>query len=334
MKKDLRKILPDIYEVTDSAPAGEGASAQVWRVRHTRWNKELAVKMLSNADARENIENECDKWIRLDLHPNIVGCYYVRELEGTLCIFCEWCGGGTLHEHIADCSPLLYPEDPDEQKERLLKTAAQIMTALCYTHSFGGYFHGDVKPENIMLTEEGTAKLSDFGCAGIKGISGTRAYFSPEQERIFREGDSRELTFKTDTYSWAVTVLEMIMQGRSWHTGTEAPEALGYIGASDTPEGLAELLSDCLSTDPCDRPGRRQRSVRRLLRRPAQLGHGPRAAGQRLDHHYVQYEHRGGGVPVGRERGDPGRGRDAGTERHRYRFCQGRQYPVFRQRDL
>jgi len=256
--KNLKEILPEIYQLETSDPVGHGSSADVWKVKHKAWNKFLAVKVLSNIDAVDNIKNECDKWIRLGMHPNIVNCYYVKEIENIPCIFCEWCDNESLYEHINQTSDSLYPEDQAMQLERLLRIAIQIMLGLQYTHSVGGFCHGDVKPQNIMLTKDGQAKLTDFGCAGIKGVSGTQAYFSPEQRRLYEQDDSTLLTSATDVYSWAVTVLEMFMCGKSWKYGTEVLRILKQTPDIEMPDELRALLEECLSVHPVDRPDDKQ----------------------------------------------------------------------------
>ena len=257
-RAELEKILPDIYEVIGEEAVGHGSSAEVWKVRHRVWDRYLALKVLTEPDAAENIRNECDRWIRLGLHPNIASCYYVREIGGQTAIFCEWCGGGSLRELIDDGSEKLYPEDRGEQLGRLMKIAVQMMLALSYTHSAGGYFHGDVKPDNIMLTENGDVKLTDFGCAGIKGVSGTRAYFSPEQLELYEFCGDTELTAATDVYSWAVTVIEMFMGGRAWDCGTEAGEILRGVGDAGMPDELMELLVRCTCYETALRPDDRE----------------------------------------------------------------------------
>ncbi len=254
LMKNLNEILPDIYHIESAEPVGKGSSAEVWKVRHKAWNRFLAVKVLSNIDAAENIRNECSQWSKLGMHPNIVNCYYVKDLENIPCIFCEWCDGGSLHEQISQSSPVLYPEEKNLRLEKMLGIAIQVMLGLQYTHSVGEFCHGDVKPQNILLTKTGQAKLTDFGCAGIKGVSGTREYFSPEQLALYEQDESVLLTPATDVYSWAVTVLEMFCGGKTWDCGTKVPGIFREMQNKEMPDELIALLEECLSLHPDDRP--------------------------------------------------------------------------------
>ena len=94
-----------IYRVEDDAI--HGGMGSVWRVRHMGWNADLAMKrpqprFFSEGSDRRKAEfvAECEHWINLGLHPNIVSCYYVREIGGVPTIFSEWMDGGSLKEAI------------------------------------------------------------------------------------------------------------------------------------------------------------------------------------------------------------------------------------------
>ena len=87
---------------TDAIKGGMGA---VWRVHHVGWNTDLAMKrpqpqMFADETAKQNFIHECQCWIDLGLHPNIVSCYYVREIGGVPTIFSEWMENGSLENHI------------------------------------------------------------------------------------------------------------------------------------------------------------------------------------------------------------------------------------------
>ena len=111
------KIL-DTYEVISDAV--RGGMGSVWKVRHGGWNTDLAMKRPQprffsegSEKRKENFVRECEAWINLGLHPNIVSCYYVREISGVPTIFSEWMENGSLKNRIEDGS--LY-EVSEEQK--------------------------------------------------------------------------------------------------------------------------------------------------------------------------------------------------------------------------
>ena len=278
-------ILLGTYRVT-SDPI-KGGMGNVWRVYHEEQGVELAMKRPqpkffeeSSKKKKENFIRECESWIGLGLHPNIVACYYVREIGGVPTIFSEWMKGGSLEDRIKD--EKIYTGSEAEQQERLLHIAIQFAQGLAYAHE-KGLIHQDVKPDNVLLSENMEAKVADFGLSGVKAVlaeedagnkagradeavvsrnalgltvlkgSGgyTPAYCSPEQE------SGSMLSRKTDIYSWAVSLLEMYLGKRPWKHGPEAGKDCKAL-CSDTrvamPEELQKLLTRCLEEKEENRP--------------------------------------------------------------------------------
>ena len=279
--KDIKKdgIVLDRYRILSDAI--EGGMGSVWRVHHTSWDVDLAMKRPKPAffvseKQKESFIRECDSWIRLGLHPNIVSCYYVRLVEGIPTIFSEWMENGSLENHINDGS--LYEGSDDEVSRRLLNIAIQFARGLHYAHE-NELIHQDVKPDNLLLTENWGAKVSDFGLAKARSVltaskgertvkesdpgstiitpSGgmTPAYCSPEQSM------SKTLSRRTDIYSWAVSVLEMYLGGKPWAHGRELTGPM--VGSVcyeyfemcrvPVPDRLQKLLARCMAQDPDDR---------------------------------------------------------------------------------
>ncbi|HML68537.1 MAG TPA: protein kinase [Clostridia bacterium] len=256
----------------------EGGMGSVWRVHHTSWNIDLAMKRpqpkcFSTEKSKADFIHECEAWINLGLHPNIVSCYYVREIFGTPSIFSEWMDGGSLEKAIQKGT--IYEGMESAQKERLLDIAIQFARGLHYAHE-AGLIHQDVKPDNVLLTKEGEAKVADFGLARARAVltvlegertmsepsdggktmlspSGgyTPAYCSMEQM------DGKELTRRTDIYSWAVSAMEMYIGFRPWANGVVAGlSCAAYFKKARVPmpEALKTLLAQCLESEPEDRP--------------------------------------------------------------------------------
>jgi WD40 repeat protein/serine/threonine protein kinase len=271
-------LILDLYEV--KGVLGEGGMGKVYRVHHTGWNLDLAVKtprpaILAKPGAKGNFLREAETWVNLGLHPHTVSCYYVRDIDGLPCVFTECVEGGSLHDWIQ--SGKLYEGGPERALERVLDFSIQFAWGLHYAHE-QGLIHQDVKPANTLITPEGLVKVTDFGLAQartlISGETGsneydpsksvvvpgagllTRAYASPEQFA------GRPLSRKTDIWSWAVSVLEMFTGEVTWLSGSLAEAALDdhlenprrhdYLPAM--PKRLANVLRDCFQNDPTARP--------------------------------------------------------------------------------
>ena len=269
-------VILDLYEVTGEL--GEGGMGKVYRVRHRGWNMDLAVKSprpdaFKTTTQRESFVHECETWIDLGLHPHTVSCYYVRVLGGIPRVFAEYVEGGSLKDWIDDGR--LYEGGHEKARERILDIAIQFAWGLHYAHE-QGLVHQDVKPANVMMTPDGTAKVTDFGLARARAAAGeiteerrpgqsirvahagfmTPEYASPEQAA------GKPLTCRTDIYSWAVSVIEMFMGGIAWSSGTVVGETLKQYrqeGPSEEhlpalPERIADLLASCLQENPEERP--------------------------------------------------------------------------------
>ena len=250
-----------IYRVEDDAI--HGGMGSVWRVHHQNWNTDLAMKRPQprffaegSEKRKEEFIAECEHWINLGLHPNIVSCYYVREIGGVPTIFSEWMDGGSLKDAIQ--SGRLYEGTEEAVQERLLDVAIQTALGLAYSHE-QGLIHQDVKPGNIMLSKDWQAKVTDFGLAkaqsqlsdGEKQVSSgyTLAYCPKEQE------SGHGAAAWMDVYAWALTVLEMYAGERLWATGAEAAEhaeALLSRAHIAPPEPVRLLLIRCLSDKTVD----------------------------------------------------------------------------------
>ena len=257
------RILETYTVMQDGIPGGMGS---VWCVHHEGWNVDLAMKRPhpkyfaeGSVKRKENFVRECENWIGLGLHPNIVACYYVREIGGVPSIFSEWMNGGSLKDRIGDGS--LYAGTDEEVQERILDIAIQTARGLRYSHE-NKLIHQDVKPGNILLTDNWDAKVADFGISQAQSqltlaedqatplSSGyTPAYCPAEQAN----GEAPAPWM--DVYAWALTVLEMYVgkehsgTNRLWYSGAEAGQnCRAYFDKSSLPipEAMKNLLLECL----------------------------------------------------------------------------------------
>jgi WD40 repeat protein/serine/threonine protein kinase len=268
-------VILGLYEVLFVHESG--GMGLVYRVRHRGWKIDLAVKsprpeFLSSDQHRENFVREAETWVKLGLHPHAVACYYVRTLGGIPRVFAEYVEGGSLSEWIL--SKKLYGGGPKAALARILDVSIQFAWGLDFAHE-QGLVHQDVKPANVLMTPDGTVKVTDFGLAKARGLSGepgtlrgarsvmmsvggmTPAYCSPEQ------AERKPVKRTTDAWSWAASVLEMFAGKVRWMSGVAAGAALeDYVGGGPLepaiprmPERLVDLLGRCFQDDPGKRLG-------------------------------------------------------------------------------
>jgi len=266
-------LILDTYEV--KGKLGEGGFGAVYRAHHKSWNMDLAIKraLKLDQDNKQDFIDEAQHWIDLGLHPHIISCYYVRNIDGFPHTFAELAEGGSLHDWIEKDKGNLYEGDDRQFLARILDIAIQFAWGLGYAHE-QGLVHQDVKPHNALMTLDGVLKVTDFGLAKVKGtgstaveggsiedilVSGgsfTPAYCSPEQ------AGGQKLSHMTDIWSWGVSVLEMFTGGVSWMGGQVAAFALeSYLQRAEDqgdippmPDAVAELLRGCFQEDPQARP--------------------------------------------------------------------------------
>lgn len=258
------------YEVKAVHAGGMG---KVYRVRHRLWGLDLAVKSPNTASLLlpgfvDQFTRECDTWIKLGFHPNIVTCFYVRILGGVPRVFAQYCPEGSLADWITQRR--LYEGSSDAALSRMLDIAIQVAWGLQHAHDHG-LLHRDVKPANIMMDSDETAKVTDFGIS----ISSSASEGLPPLLRGFLDGPSWltpshcspeqqagvVLTPASDIWSWALSVLEMFTGGVSWSSGSIGQEALQAYrhdqrshGIPPMPESLVDLLAACFNQDPTARP--------------------------------------------------------------------------------
>ena len=268
----------DTYRVESDAIVS-GGMGRVWRVHHTGWNVDLAMKrpraeFFSGEKSKLDFINECDTWIKLGLHSNIVSCYYVRLIDDIPTIFSEWMDGGDL-AHTINSGSLYedFRENSAQVQKRILDIAIQFARGLHYAHESRdesgkpqNLIHRDVKPGNVLLSKSGEVKVSDFGLtksvtqppqgtpaggAEASCFKGTLAYCSIEQM------DEKPLTQRTDLYSWAVSVMELYVGSHPWTNGVVAGlNCQKYLSEAQIPipAPMEDLLERCLASDPDDRP--------------------------------------------------------------------------------
>ena len=258
MDKYTGKKLDGRYEIRELI--GVGGMANVYHCYDTIDAREVAIKILkdeflNNEDFIRRFKNE-SKAIAVLNHPNIVRVYDVSFGDMIQYIVMEYIDGITLKEYI-DMQKVL------DWKETVHLTT-QILKALQHAHE-NGIVHRDIKPHNIMLLQDGTIKVTDFGIARFSSNAtrtmteqaiGSVHYIAPEQAR------GEKTDGKTDIYSVGVMMYEMLTGTLPFDGDSAVSVALMQLQAKpkrpreinpDIPEGLEEITMKAMQKDPEDR---------------------------------------------------------------------------------
>jgi serine/threonine protein kinase len=249
---------------------GSGGMGDVYVAEDTKLHRNVALKILppemATEERRQRFEREAQAIAALN-HPNIVTIHSVEETEGVHFITMELVKGKTLTELIPKRGlPLA----------KLLEIAIPLADAVSAAHE-QGITHRDVKPDNLMVSDEGRLKILDFGLAKLKQeaaaevpgselptehrteegrILGTVAYMSPEQ------AEGKTVDHRSDIFSIGILLYEMATGERPFQGDTKAslmssilkdtPTSVTEL-RSDLPRDLAKLIRRCLAKNPEDR---------------------------------------------------------------------------------
>jgi serine/threonine-protein kinase len=215
---------------------GRGGMADVWCAEDSQLGRRVALKLLSPRYAadpgfRERFRREASAAAAMQ-HPNIVSIYDRGDWDATSYIAMELVDGRTLKELIQQRGPL--------PPAIAVELAIEVLKALRYAHR-RGIVHRDIKPQNVLLDEEGQAKVADFGIARAETsqmtetgtIVGTVQYISPEQAQ------GRPVSPRSDLYSVGVVLYELLT-GRVPFDG-EAPVSIALKQVSEPPIPPSQL---------------------------------------------------------------------------------------------
>jgi len=248
---------------------GEGGKGVVYKARDTVLNRVVAIKMLKSAvstdEAYSRFIREAQAVAKLN-HPNIVSIHDIGKEHEKQFFVLEFVDGMSLHGLMET-----YPEGKCDV-QTVLRAAIDVCGALHFAHSHG-VLHRDVKPENILITQEGVAKLMDFGLAKMLGepgvtregvIVGTVAYVAPENA-LGKGADQR-----SDLYSLGAVLYEAVT-GKPPFPG-EDPVKIIFGHIHDYPASpirvnpkVPQALSDCIMKLLEKEPSRRYQSAADLL---------------------------------------------------------------------
>jgi serine/threonine protein kinase len=258
------------YEILSAI--GAGGMGEVYRARDTKLGRDVAIKVLPEAFARDTermarFQREAKVLASLD-HPNIASIYGLEDSSGTHALVMQLVEGPTLADRIK-AGPI-----PVDEAVRI---ARQIADALEYAHE-RGIIHRDLKPANVKVTNDEVVKVLDFGLAkALEGdpssfdistsptisrmvtmqgvLLGTAAYMSPEQAK------AKSVDRRADIWAFGCVLYEMLT-GKQAFTGETVTDTLASIIKEDpdwkalpaaTPTHVRVLLQRCLQKDPKQR---------------------------------------------------------------------------------
>ncbi|HEV2069793.1 MAG TPA: serine/threonine-protein kinase [Acidimicrobiales bacterium] len=218
---------------------GRGGMGEVRRARDLRLNRDVAIKFLradlaTEPEVRRRFEDEATSAAQLS-HPNVVTVFDTGDHAGEPYIVMEGLAGRTLADELVD-GPLT--------ESRVRGIASEILSALAAAHQIG-IVHRDVKPATILIADDGSAKVADFGIAKsmenldhtVAGqIIGTPAYLAPERL------EGQRATPQSDMYSLGVVLYEALA-GQQPYSG-DTPLVLAHAVLSKEPIPLRELRPD------------------------------------------------------------------------------------------
>ncbi|XP_063862795.1 serine/threonine-protein kinase Tao-like isoform X4 [Scylla paramamosain] len=250
-REDPERLFDDLREI------GHGSFGAVYYARHVAKKEVVAIKKMSyngkqSADKWQDILKEI-RFLRSLRHPNTVtyiGCYLK---ESTVWLVMEYCLGSASDIIEVHRQPL--------REEEISAICEGCLQGLSYLHSLGK-IHRDVKAGNILLTENGTVKLADFGSASItspaNSFVGTPYWMAPEVILAMDEG---QYDGKVDVWSLGITCIELA-ERKPPYFNMNAMSALYHIAQNDAPKMQApdwskdfqHFVEACLQKSPPDRP--------------------------------------------------------------------------------
>lgn len=242
-------------------PIGHGGMAVVYRARHEALDRIVAIKVLSenlaaSTEFMERFRREARTAANLR-HPNVITVYdFGQDERGVPYLVLEYIEGPTLADAM----------DSGLEDSRVPNLLDQIAAGLDYAHS-RGVIHRDIKPGNVLMTDDGRLVLADFGLAWLLegshltlsgGVIGTPEYMAPEQ------ASGEPIDHRADVYALGVVLYEMLVGERPFvaetpigvllkHLQDPAPSVL--LARPDLPEPVAEVIARALAKAPAERFG-------------------------------------------------------------------------------
>ncbi|HEY94474.1 MAG TPA: protein kinase, partial [Dehalococcoidia bacterium] len=246
---------------------GEGGKKKAYLVHDSRLDRDVVFALIKtenlNEAARIRVNREAQAMGKLGDHPNIMPIHEFGDINGQPYLVMPHMPGINGNNDVEK----LIEHTPDHKLplDQVINIAKCVCRGLEFAHSKGA-IHRDIKPGNVWLTEDGTAKIGDFGLAVMTEVSrltqegmmvGTPSYMSPEQAM------AGEVTYKADLYSLGAMLYEMVT-GRPPFVGDDMYSIIGgHLNTqpilptwhrADLPSAFESLIMLLLEKDPVRRP--------------------------------------------------------------------------------
>jgi serine/threonine protein kinase len=240
-------------------PIGHGGMAVVYRARQDSLERTVAVKILSenlaaSPEFMERFRREARTAANLR-HPNVITVFdFGQDERGVPYLVLEYIEGPTLADLM----------DSGLDDHRIPGLLDQIAAGLDYAHA-RGVIHRDIKPGNVLMTDDGRAVLADFGLAWLLegahltltgGVIGTPEYMAPEQ------AGGEKIDHRVDVYALGVMLYEMLVGERPFVSETPIGVLLQHLrdappsvleARPDLPLGVGEVIARALAKEPSER---------------------------------------------------------------------------------
>ena len=250
---EIGQIIDEKYEIQDILAKDDRKI--IYKVRHCQWNIPLAVRSQLEKESQVRFFHQAERWVELGKHPNVVSAYYVQRIGGIPRLFVEY---------VTNARPLDdYIANEKAEIEIVLDIAIQLCWGMGHAHQ-KGLLHGDLRPDNIFITEDGEVKIADF--RSREGITlEYTPYMPPEQ---FEKDWPIQATI--DIYAFGAILYELCVAELPFKfdreiQGEEAVQTFLNIILTqpapmpnkvnpEVPEELARLIMQCLSGNHEERP--------------------------------------------------------------------------------
>jgi WD40 repeat protein/serine/threonine protein kinase len=257
------EVVADTYRVKRLLASGERFA--VYLVDHIPWDTPVIIKMprpeiLAETGAARAIAQDAARWSELGLHPHIAYCFYAHTINQTPLVVLEYLEGGCLRPWISS--------GRTANLQIGINLAIQMCHGLEWAHD-QGVWHGTFSPENVLLTGEGVARITDFWNESRALLSGRAnsasgqptkrsertldAYVAPEQWV-----DSDDVDAQSDIFALGVCLYEIFCGRRPYEIARgprrQGPEPRSAHNDARLPDALATVLKRCVEWDPDRRP--------------------------------------------------------------------------------
>ncbi len=253
-KWEIGQIIDEKYEI--QAIIAKDSNKIIHKVKHCQWNIPLAVRSQIEKESQVSFFNQAQRWVELGKHPNVVGAYYVQNICGVPRIFVEYVSHGKTLDFFMSA------HKEELEIELILDISIQIAWGMKHAHQ-KGLLHGDLRPANIFITQEGEAKVADF--RSREGIHQEYTpYMPPEQF-----DKNRPMETSVDIYSFGMILYELCTGALPFKVGKriEGEEALENFRnilltqpplpphkvEPKIPISLSEAIMRCLALEPKER---------------------------------------------------------------------------------